>query len=254
MRIHFLRHATMIVSLAGKRVLVDPMLGPAGERPAIPDTPHPHRNPLTPLPVRLEEVLAGLDAAAITHLHSDHFDAVAGAVLPKELPLLTQPEDVDRLAGMEFTQVLPVELSRGWGGIEVIRNEAQHGRGQMAQKMAPASGFLFRAPGEPSLYVAGDTVWCEPVRRVLETYQPSIVVVNAGAAQFLAGGPITMTAEDVASVCEAAPLAMVVAVHMEAMNHCLLGRADLRQFLESREFSARVAIPVDGETLSFPVQ
>lgn len=253
MRIEFLRHATLLVSLSGKRVLVDPMLGPAGERPAIPDTPNPHRNPLAPLPVRLEQVLAGLDAALLTHLHSDHFDAVAGAVLPKELPLLTQPEDGERLAGMDFSRVLPVELSRGWAGIEVIRTAAQHGHGELADRMAPASGFLLRAPGEPSLYISGDTVWCGPVKQVLEAYQPSVVVVNAGAAQFLSGGPITMDADDVVSVCEAAPLATIIAVHMEAMNHCLLKRAELLQHLESRDLAARVLIPADGSTLSFPV-
>jgi L-ascorbate metabolism protein UlaG (beta-lactamase superfamily) len=254
MRIEFLRHATMVVSMAGKRILVDPMLGPAGDMPPIPDTPNPQRNPLVPLPAILDELVAGTDAALITHTHRDHFDPVAGTILPKDLPLLIQPEDTERLLGLEFSQLLPVDISRAWRGIELIRTVARHGHGELAEQMAPASGFLLRSPGEPTLYIAGDSVWCDEVRQVLETYEPSVVVVNAGAAQFLTGDPITMTAEDVANVCAAAPLATVVAVHMEAINHCLLTREELHRFLDSQDLATSVLIPADGETLRFPVQ
>ncbi len=252
MQIEFLRHATLVVSLAGTRILVDPMLGPAGEMPPIPDTPNPRRNPLVPLPGAIDAIVAGAEAALVTHMHRDHFDIVAGEVLPKGLPLFVQPEDEERMRELGFTEVLRVDPSRGWRGIEIVRTGGQHGHGEMAERMAPVSGFVLRALGEPSLYVAGDTVWCEEVRRTIEAFEPAVIVVNAGAAQFLAGGAITMTAEDVASVCAAAPDATVVAVHMEAINHCLLTRAELRRFLDDREISARVLIPADGERLGFP--
>lgn len=252
MEVEFLRHATMIVSLAGTRILVDPMLGPAGEMPPIPDTPNPHRNPLVPLPVGIDAIVSGAGAALVTHLHRDHFDAVAGAALPKGLPILAQAEDEGRLRGMEFTEVLRVEPSRAWHGIEIVRTAGQHGHGEMAERMAPVSGFVLRAPGEPSLYLAGDTVWCEEVRQSIETFEPVVIVVNAGAAQFLTGGPITMTAEDVAEVTAAAPEATIVAVHMEAINHCRLTRAELRESVEARGISDRVLIPADGEKLRFP--
>ena len=75
------------------------------------------------------------------------------------------------------------------------------------------------------------------------------MVLNAGAAQFLVGDPITMTADDVAAVCRAAPAARVVAAHMEALNHCRLTRAALREALEVAGLSAQVSIPADGERL-----
>jgi L-ascorbate metabolism protein UlaG (beta-lactamase superfamily) len=251
MQIEFLRHATLVVSLAGARILVDPMLGPVGEMPAIPDTPNPRPNPLVPLPGTIDAIVAGAEAALVTHMHRDHFDAAAGETLAKEMPLFVQPEDEQRLKDLGFPEILRVDPSRAWRGIEIVRTGGQHGHGEMAEQMAPVSGFVLRAPGEPSLYIAGDTVWCEEVRRAIESFEPQVIVVNAGAAQFLTGGAITMTAEDVASVCAAAPDATVVAVHMEAINHCLLTRAELRQFLEARGLSAQVLIPADGERLSF---
>ena len=119
MKIEFLRHATLVVSLAGTRILVDPMLGPAGEMPPIPETPNPRRNPLVPLPGTIDAIVAGVEAALVTHMHRDHFDAVAGEILPKGLPLLVQAEDEGRLREMGFTEVLRVDPSRAWRGIEM---------------------------------------------------------------------------------------------------------------------------------------
>jgi L-ascorbate metabolism protein UlaG (beta-lactamase superfamily) len=107
------------------------------------------------------------------------------------------------------------------------------------------SGFVLRAPGEPTVYIAGDTIWCDEVQQALHTHKPEIVVVNTGAAQFLKGEAITMTADDVVAVCQAAPTAQVVAVHMEAINHCLLTRNDLAFQVEAAR--VRAAIPGDGE-------
>lgn len=63
------------------------------------------------------------------------------------------------------------------------------------------SGYVLQAPKAPSLYVAGDTVLAPDVEKVLGVYQPQVTVVFAGAAQFVRGDPITMTAEDIGQVC-----------------------------------------------------
>jgi hypothetical protein len=76
-------------------------------------------------------------------------------------------------------------------------------------------------------------------------------VVNAGAAQFLTGDPISMSETHVAEVCRHAPLTSVVAVHMEAINHCLLARSEPKDFLDSQNLSQEVLIPADGESMEF---
>jgi hypothetical protein len=78
-----------------------------------------------------------------------------------------------------------------------------------------------------------------------------VTVVNAGAAQFLEGGPITMDAAGVCHTAQTAPPTRVVAVHMEAINHCLLTRAALRTELAGRGLATRVVVPGDGEELAF---
>ena len=81
MRITLVRNATLIVELAGKRILVDPMLDDAGVRPPIEGTANPVRNPTVPLPFPAEDVVAGIDAVIVTHRHRDHLDARAEQLL-----------------------------------------------------------------------------------------------------------------------------------------------------------------------------
>jgi len=60
-----------------------------------------------------------------------------------------------------------------------------------------------------------------------------------------------MDAEDVIALCRAAPETRVVATHLEALNHCLLTRAELRAALDTAGLAERVAIPADGDYLDF---
>lgn len=249
MRLRLIRHATLILEYNGHRLMVDPMLDEAGARPAIENSPNPRRNPLVPLPMPSAEVLDGVEAVLVTHTHSDHWDATAAGMLAKNLPLFGQVEDEEKFRAQEFRGIRVVRETVTWNGIEIVRTGGQHGRGDIGKAMAPVSGFVLRAAGEPTLYIAGDTIWCEDVQRALGDFHPAVVVVNAGAAQFLEGGPITMSADDVIATCQAAKGARVVAVHMEAINHCLLTRADLAFQLEAARIEVQVAIPDDGNWL-----
>jgi len=249
MRLRLIRHATLLLEYSGRRLLVDPMLDDAEARPAIQNSPNPRNNPLVALPTPPEEFLSGVEAILVTHTHSDHWDANAVRLLDKELPLYGQMEDEAKFRSQGFLQVKPVRERESWNGIEIIRTKGQHGRGEIGRAMAPVSGLVLRAAGEPVVYIAGDTIWCPEVEEALREHRPSIVVVNAGAAQFLEGGPITMTADDVIATCQALPSARIIAVHMEAINHCLLTRADLAFQLEAAR--VRAEIPADGEWVGF---
>jgi L-ascorbate metabolism protein UlaG (beta-lactamase superfamily) len=248
-RLRLIRHATLVVQYAGKTLLVDPLLADAGTLPPINRTANQRPNPLVPLPVPAASVLAGIDAVLVTHTHSDHWDAVAAKQLAPATLVFVQPPDVRRLGEQGFSNLRPIDTETTWEGIRITRCGAEHGRGEVGQRMAPVSGFVLTAAGWPTVYITGDTVWCPEVARVIQAHEPGVIVVNAGAAQFLEGGPITMDAADVLKVCEAAPAATVVAVHMEAINHCLLTRPELQQALDQSRPRVRVLIPRDGETV-----
>ncbi len=246
MRLRLIRHATLLIELAGRRLLVDPMLDPAGARPPVAGTPNPRRNPLVDLPEPAEAIAREADALLLTHLHADHLDETAVGLLAGTTPVLGQPEDVAALLERGFTDVRPVERALEWRGVQVARTVARHGTGEIGEAMAPASGYVLRAAGEPSIYLAGDTVWCEEVRAALDAHRPGAVVVNASGARFLEGDPIVMTADDVVAVTRHAPGVRVVAVHLDAVNHCLETREDLRARLRAEGLEDRVSVPEDG--------
>ncbi len=251
MEIQLIRHATLRVKIDDLVLLVDPMLSDKDEMTPIQDSGDERRNPLVPLPMPAEEVLKGVTAVVVTHTHRDHWDAAATRLVPKHLRILCQPEDAHKFHEWGYEDVRPIHSAAVFGLVGIYRTEGQHGTGEVAKKMAPVSGFFLKSRGGESLYIAGDTIWCNHVRDVLMRYRPAVTVVNAGAARFTYGDPITMTAEDVMQVVDQAPWTKVVAVHMQAINHCGLTRVELAKQLAAANIGEEVIIPRDGEQLSF---
>lgn len=255
MHIHFLRHATLVLTIHNLALLVDPMLSPLEAMEPIANAANERRIPMLPLPLsdeELRQVLAKIDAVLVTHTHRDHWDASAQAMLPKHLPILCQPEDQDAIEQAGFSQVLPITRQLAWHGLQIDRTGGQHGTGELGKKMGPVSGFVLQAEGEPTLYIAGDTIWCPEVEQALKQFSPAVVILNAGAPTYVTGGgPITMDEEDVCQVCQNIPEARVVAVHMDTVNHCQLTRAALRIKVEQEGLGSQVLIPQDGERLTF---
>jgi L-ascorbate metabolism protein UlaG (beta-lactamase superfamily) len=225
----------VILELGGRRILVDPMLDDAGTRPAIGNTASPARNPTVPLPFPAERVVRDLDAVIVTHRHRDHLDGRAEELLPRDVPVFCQPEDEEALRALGL-DARAIEQELDWEGIRIARTPARHGFGEVAEALAPVSGFVL-----DDLYLAGDTVWYEGVEETIARHRPRVAVVHAAGAEFLQGGLIVMGVDDVREVAARVPV--VVAVHMEALNHCFLTRAELREAAPS------VLVPEDGETL-----
>lgn len=234
-RLTLVRNATLLLELEGRRILVDPMLDDAGARPPVENTPNPCRNPTVPLPRPAEELVRGLDAVLVTHLHRDHFDDTAARLVPRDVPVFCQPQDAPRLEALDL-DARPIEDAVDWDGTLITRTGGRHGTGETAELLGPVSGFVVG-----DLYVAGDTVWCSAVEEAIATHRPRVAVVNGSAARFLEGGPLVMTTDEIREVVARVPTVMVV--HLEAINHCLDTRAQVRAAVPE------AIVPEDGETL-----
>ncbi len=248
MRLRLFRNATQRLRYAGRELLLDPYFAPKHSRPSYAGR---SPNPLVDLPCPPEEIMAGAELLILSHLHSDHFDPEAQRLLPKDLPVLCQPGDEEAIRGHGFERLTPVEGTLVWNGITLTRTPGQHGTGpaELAD-MGQVSGFVFQAPGEPTVYWAGDTVLYEAVRESLARFRPDVVVTHSSGALWKGNGPIVMDAAQTLAVCQALPEARVVAIHLDSLDHGEVSRADLWTAARAAGIAdARLLIPADGETL-----
>lgn len=247
MKIQLIRNATIRIHYGGKLFLIDPDLGDKHGRDPLAGQ---SRNPTVDLPISASKVIDGIEMVLVSHLHQDHFDAAAQEMLQKDLPLFCQPEDETKIKEFGFDNVRPVDQSIDWEGITITRTPAQHGSGVWAERLAPVTGFVFRAKDEPTIYWAGDTIYYSPVKAMIDEVQPEIIVTHSGGAQLGDSGPIIMDIEQTLSVCEDATAAKVVAVHLEALDHCLVTRTELAAAAQDAGLINRLIIPGDGETIA----
>ncbi|MEM7342668.1 MAG: MBL fold metallo-hydrolase [Chloroflexota bacterium] len=250
MKLQLIRNATLRINYADHLFVIDPYLA---DKQTLPSYAGKSKNPLVDLPCPPEAVIADAEMVIVSHLHGDHFDASAQNLLPKALPIFCQPGDEGQIQEKGFEAVTPIEDQINWQGLEITRKPGQHGvEADVLALLGNVSGFVFQAPGEPKVYWAGDTIWYDPVAQVIEQHQPDIIVTHSCGAVWGDSEPIVMDAAQTIQVCQAAPNSIVIAVHMEALDHATVSREMLREQADAAGIAAdKLLIPSDGETLTF---
>ena len=252
MELQLIRNATVKLTYAGKLLLLDPYLGEKGSGPSYAGKEH---SPVVPLPIPLEEILAGVEAVVVSHVHSDHFDTTAREILPKDIPLLCQPEDEITMRDLGFTDVHPVAGTLWLDDVSIARTPGRHGSGAVLKDMGVVSGFFFEAPGEPSVYWAGDTVLTDEIRELLRVRKPDVVLTHSCGAVWGGGVHILMDDEQTVEVCRLVSESVVVAIHMETVDHATVTRRQLRETARKNGIpDERLLIPLDGESVKMPVR
>ncbi|MED3965131.1 MBL fold metallo-hydrolase [Niallia taxi] len=254
MKITQIRNATIIVEYAGKKILIDPMLAKKNTYPAFPNTIRQDQgNPSVDLPISVNDIISGVDAIILTHLHLDHFDDAAKELLPKEIKMFVQNQnDAEQVKSFGFQEVEVLTKDTVFEGIQLIKTTGEHGRGEkLLELMGEVCGVLFKQPTEKTLYIAGDTVWYNGIQQELDTHKPDIIVVNGGDNQIIGFGSLIMGKDDIYEMYKAAPQSKIISVHMEAVNHWGLARAELKTFINDKGISDHILVPDDGESYIF---
>jgi L-ascorbate metabolism protein UlaG (beta-lactamase superfamily) len=267
MKITQIRNATILIEFKSRDgteadigLLVDPMLAARGALPTLKYlVGQRRRNPLVDLPARVPELLGRVTHALVTHCQRGHFDHLdrAGVRFLREsrVPVFCMPRDADwlRARGLEVRSLQAPTCGKRpqpffHGNVTPI--PCVHGRGLVGKLMEHGHGQLIALPGEPSVYIAGDTVLTDDVRACLSALQPDVAVLPAGGARFDFGGDILMDGDDMLAACRLTR-GRVVANHLEALDHCPTSRAQLRDDARRAGLADRLLVPEDGETLEF---
>ena len=250
MKLHQIRNATIILEYNGIRFLIDPMFAPKEAYPPITLKPWPYHD----LPMSAKDIIKNIDAVILTHLHTDHFDKYAQDLLPKSIQIFVQDKyDKNALEKENFNNI---EILKYDGtnihGMEIYKTECCHGVRTLAEPVFlgngmrwEAMGIVFKSKSEPTLYIAGDTIWYEGVKDAIDTYNPKYILVNAACAQTPQSGPINMGIDDIKELHKYYPEGKLIASHMDNVGHATLCRVDLRD----SEIKDYIYIPADGEIM-----
>ncbi len=262
MKIHHLRNATFVIESGDHHILIDPMLGAKGSIPPFSVIRFKAaRNPLVDLPANASKILDKVTMCVVTHSqtfgfkplqHGDHLDDAGEAFLTRRsIPVITPAKDKAYLEKYGLTVshgVQPWQTMDIPGG-KVTAVPSQHGHGWIHKVMANGCGFLIEMEGEPSIFVSGDTVLTNDVKRALTELKPDYAVLAAGQAQMDVGKPLLMAKSEIIEFIKLSPN-KVIANHMEALNQCPIDRTVLRAMLAEHGLTDKVLIPEDGETLA----
>ena len=259
MKITQVRNATIIVEYNETKFLIDPWLGPKDYMEGFESALNSQiRQPRVELPFEIEKTV-DVDAVILTHFHPDHFDEYAVNALNKDIKFFVQSQkDLEIIKSYGFKN-LEVMTQQGidYKNIKLYKTDCQHGKREIIKPLCEsigmpydAMGVVFKSNNEKTLYVAGDTIWCDEVSEAIDKFEPEIIVVNACAATVINGERLIMNIDDVRQVIKKAPKSTIIASHMDTVSHLTITRKDLEEFRE-KESVKNLLIPDDGEVLNF---
>lgn len=251
-RLQLWRNATLLRTINDKRFLIDPMLSQKGDLGIFPWTKDKRRNPLVDLPFSkdtLRTKLNGVDAVVVSHLHPDHWDEEAICLINKSTSIICPVSLIEQLKFYGFKNIQAIEERLLVSETVIHLTKGKHGRGEIGELMGAVNGFVFSHRNQ-SIYITGDTIWCEEVNETIIKHQPQHIIVAGGAATFGIGEPVTMTGEDIKILANHSPRSLIWITHLEAISPCKEDRHYLQKFLQGAGLKNQCKVLADGEEIN----
>lgn len=244
---------TVLLEIAGLRLLTDPTFDPPGE----------HRVGTRVL-VKTEPSVwtpgqvGAVDAVLLSHdQHPDNLDD-AGRVLLTRVPrVFTTPLAAERLAGnaVGLAPWSSIELPRPDGGfVRLTAVPAQHGPDGTEHLTGPVTGFVISADGLPAIYISGDNASLDVVRSVSQRF-PDLhrAVLFAGGARtpLLGDAYLTLSSAMAAEATQLLGRPRVVVAHTDGWAHFTESRADVTAAFTAAGLAQTLVATRPGETVPF---
>lgn len=231
MKLTFLGTASVLLEYGGLRLLTDPVLDPRGVTYSMGPAGIPERwfsSTKTEAPPLSAAELGHIDAVLLSHdHHRDNLDVAGRAFLLSDAvdAVITTLAGERRLRRHRAAVTgLRAGASTTLGAVTITAVVAQHGP-RFVPQSAQVTGFQLAAPGEPSVWISGDTVLTPAVATALAALRGTeVAIVNAGGVRFptapIIGSAIfTLTPEAFVEACRAIDARVIVPVHRVGWTH-----------------------------------
>ncbi|MGF7042603.1 MBL fold metallo-hydrolase [Mucilaginibacter lappiensis] len=232
----YLGGPTIILEIAGLRLMTDPTLDPAGEVFKINDKPAYSK---TEGPARVN--IGKIDAVLLSHdQHGDNLDN-AGREFLKSVPkTFTTRIGAERLKGNAIG-LAPWDTAILNDKITIISTPARHGPAGSEHLTGDVTGFIVSTK-DIQIYITGDTVFYDGIKEVAERFKPKYIFIFAGAAKPRGPFNVTMGTNDAIDTAFAFPEATIIPVHFEGWSHYTETGEMLRQSFSALGIAERLKI------------
>jgi len=232
MKITMIGHSTVLIEVAGTRILTDPYFGLRGN-PAY-ARPRP--------PARTREELSNVDLVLVSHNHFDHVDRRFLRALPQSVPVLAPAASawMTRLkGGRNVTGLKPWER-RAFAAVSITAVPARH--------VTFTVGYIVEAESK-HVYFAGDTYLAGFMERIGREFRPDVALIPVTTFRI----PMTMgETQAVEAVRRLAP-DVVIPIHLGIKPRSPLMRTSdtpegFRERVQQAGLSAKIVILQEGES------
>jgi L-ascorbate metabolism protein UlaG (beta-lactamase superfamily) len=214
---------TVLIEVAGWRILTDPTFDPPGRRYGFGWGTSSTKTvgPAVPL-----EDLGPVDLVLLSHdHHADNLDDLGRQTLGSATHVLTTPSGARRIGGrahgMRAWDTTHLALP-GRPSLWVTATPCRHGPPLSTPIVGDVVGFSLRAEGwDRSIWMSGDTVFYRAIREVAERISVHTALLHLGKVRFPITGPArySMDGRDAIRTIQLVRPAVAVPVHFEGWSH-----------------------------------
>jgi L-ascorbate metabolism protein UlaG (beta-lactamase superfamily) len=244
---------TVLIEVAGRRLLTDPTFDPPGRTYRF-GWGTSSRKLAGPAVAPAD--VGAIDAVLLSHdHHRDNLDDAGRALLPAAGAVVTTEPGAQRLGG-NARGLAPWATTTleapGRPAIEITATPCRHGPPLSHPIVGDVIGFALRWDGQEhgALWISGDTVLYDGVREVAARVDVDTVLLHLGGVRFPVTGPLhyTLTAREAVELCRLVGPRAIVPIHYEGWKHFREGRTEVeRAFAAAPELAARVRWVPIGE-------
>ena len=227
---------TVLIEVAGWRILTDPTFDPPGRRYAFGLGTSSAK--LTGPAMTIDDV-GRVDVVLLTHdHHADNLD-LSGRGLLADTPVVVTTRSGARRLGVPVRGLAAGEsltlTDAHRPPIEVVATPCRHGPPLSRRVVGDVIGFTLEWPGQQrgACWISGDTVLHPALVDVVTRMRVGVALLHLGGVRFPITGPLryTMTARDAVRLCARFHPSVVFPVHYEGWSHFAEGRAAIERRL-----------------------